>query len=200
MLTIAEYAQSRSVSYEAVRKQIVRYSLELDGHISKQGRTQYLDETAERFLDSKREKDPVFVLDDRDHVLKEKEERISELEEQLRKITQQYQMEHAVAMLAEERQKLLADQQTQLQELTERHNKIQAEKDIAVQRSHDLEIQLLTAQKDKEIESERSKALEISVEMAEKTAKEKESQLQEASQTIERLRHRGIWARILNKD
>jgi len=114
MLTIAEYAKSRSVSYEAVRKQINRYSIELDGHISRQGRTQYLDSEAEAFLDSRRQKDPVFVLDDRDRVLQEKEQRIAELEDLLQKMTLKYQAEHAVAMIAEERQVMIADQKEQI--------------------------------------------------------------------------------------
>ena len=54
MISIKDYAKNKGVSYEAVRKQVNRYKDELDGHIHKQNRTQYLDDEAVTFLDSKR--------------------------------------------------------------------------------------------------------------------------------------------------
>ena len=63
MVTLKEYASSKGCSYEAVRKQVNRYKKELDGHISKVGRTQYLDEDAVIFLDSKRASNPIIVLE-----------------------------------------------------------------------------------------------------------------------------------------
>ena len=54
MVSLKEYAKNKGVSYEAVRKQVNRYKDELKGHISKVNRTQYLDEEAVAFLDSKR--------------------------------------------------------------------------------------------------------------------------------------------------
>ena len=61
MITLKDYAKSHGVSYEAVRKQVKRYKLELDGHILVNGRTQYLDEDAQAFLDKKREGNPIIV-------------------------------------------------------------------------------------------------------------------------------------------
>ena len=74
MITLKEYAERSHVSYEAVRKQVTRYKLELDGHISKVKRTQYLDEEAVKFLDSKRQDNPVVIVET------EKNERIEQLE------------------------------------------------------------------------------------------------------------------------
>lgn len=62
MITIKDYAKSYGVSYEAIRKQVNRYKNELDGHILKNGRTQYLDDEAVAFLDSKRAETPVVIL------------------------------------------------------------------------------------------------------------------------------------------
>ncbi len=62
MISMKDYAASKGVSYEAVRKQVNRYKDELDGHIFKQGRTQYLDDEAIAFLDDKRKNNPVVVL------------------------------------------------------------------------------------------------------------------------------------------
>lgn len=74
MITLKEYAKRSNVSYEAVRKQVNRYKLELEGHISKIKKTQYLDEEAVAFLDSKRKDNPVVI------VQAEKDERIEQLE------------------------------------------------------------------------------------------------------------------------
>lgn len=63
MLSIKEYARSKNISYEAVRKQVKRYHKELEGHISVSNRTQYLDEEAIAFLDAKRESNPIVMYE-----------------------------------------------------------------------------------------------------------------------------------------
>lgn len=62
MIKLKDYAQSKGISYEAVRKQVNRYKSELEGHITKISRTQYLDDEAVAFLDSKRQENPVILL------------------------------------------------------------------------------------------------------------------------------------------
>lgn len=62
MISLKDYAKNKGVSYEAVRKQVNRYKDELTGHIHKQNRTQYLDDEAVAFLDSKRAESPVILL------------------------------------------------------------------------------------------------------------------------------------------
>lgn len=61
METIKEYAERKNVTYEAIRKQVTRYSKELKGHIIKKGRLQYLDEEAIQFLDAKRTESLIVV-------------------------------------------------------------------------------------------------------------------------------------------
>ena len=80
MLSIRDYAKNKGCSYEAVRKQVNRYKGELEGHISKVNRTQYLDEYAVEFLDSKRAANPVVVVEIG------KDEEIKRLEEENRKL------------------------------------------------------------------------------------------------------------------
>ena len=63
MLSIQEYATKQKVSYEAVRKQIKRYSKELEGHITKQNRKQYIDDFAEKFLTEKRQQSPIIIVE-----------------------------------------------------------------------------------------------------------------------------------------
>lgn len=62
MISLKDYAKNKNVSYEAVRKQVNRYKTELEGHIHKVNRTQYLDDEAVAFLDSKRTENPVILL------------------------------------------------------------------------------------------------------------------------------------------
>lgn len=62
MVSLRDYAKQKCVSYEAVRKQVKRYSKDLEGHIQKNGRTQFLDDEAVAFLDSKRQENPVVLL------------------------------------------------------------------------------------------------------------------------------------------
>lgn len=63
MISIKEYAREKNVTYEAVRKQVRRYQKELEGHISRINRTQYLDDEAVAFLDKKRAESPIIVLE-----------------------------------------------------------------------------------------------------------------------------------------
>lgn len=62
VITLRDYAKQNNISYEAVRKQVVRYASELGDHIIKDGRQQFLDEEAVAFLDAKRQKNPVAII------------------------------------------------------------------------------------------------------------------------------------------
>ena len=78
MISIKEYAQKNNVTYEAVRKQIKTYEIELKPHIHTEGRTRYIDVEGEAFLDEKRAKSPIIILEnDKQHqyeVVKEENE------------------------------------------------------------------------------------------------------------------------------
>ena len=75
MITIRDYAKENNVSYEAIRKQIKRYEDELNGHIIKQNRTQFLDDIAVAILDQHRRENPVIIVNqDTDSRLKQLED------------------------------------------------------------------------------------------------------------------------------
>lgn len=74
VISIKDYAKQNNISYEAVRQQVVRYKKELEGHLIKDGRQQFLDEEAVSFLDAKRQKNPVAIIQ------MDKDERIENLE------------------------------------------------------------------------------------------------------------------------
>lgn len=78
--SLRDYAKEKNISYEAVRKQVARYKEDLAGHIIMDGRQQFLDEEAIAFLDAKRQKSPVAIIQ------QDKDERIEELEDQVKKL------------------------------------------------------------------------------------------------------------------
>ena len=55
MISIAQYAETRGISGTAVRRQIARYSEELEGHVVVSGRRRMLDDEAIEFLDQHRQ-------------------------------------------------------------------------------------------------------------------------------------------------
>ena len=61
LVTIKQFADSQGISYEAVRKQLHKYSEELSGHVIRKGRTQYLDEKAVEFLKERRRESPIVL-------------------------------------------------------------------------------------------------------------------------------------------
>lgn len=72
VMSIKDYAKARKISYEAARQQVKRYEKELQGHISKQNRTQYLDDFAVELLDGHRQQNPVVIVNqDRDAELEQ---------------------------------------------------------------------------------------------------------------------------------
>ena len=60
---LSKFGRLISASYEAVRKQIKRYEADLEGHIIRQGNTQFLDDEAVKFLDGKRASNPVIIYE-----------------------------------------------------------------------------------------------------------------------------------------
>lgn len=62
VISLKDYAKQKNISYEAVRKQVVRYKTELSEHIVMDGKQQFLDEEAVAFLDAKRQKNPVAII------------------------------------------------------------------------------------------------------------------------------------------
>lgn len=80
VISLKDYAAQNNISYEAVRQQVVRYKDELGGHVIRDGRQQLLDEEAVAFLDAKRQKNPVAIIQ------MDKDEQIEDLEDQVKKL------------------------------------------------------------------------------------------------------------------
>lgn len=84
LISLKDYAKMKNITYEAVRKSVVRYREELEGHIIVEGKTQYLDEYAVAFLDEKRQKNPVVIIQE------SKDERIAALEAENAELLRKY--------------------------------------------------------------------------------------------------------------
>lgn len=80
VISLKDYAAQKNISYEAVRQQVVRYKDELAGHVIRDGRQQFLDEEAVAFLDAKRQKNPVAIIQ------QDKDEQIEALEGQVKQL------------------------------------------------------------------------------------------------------------------
>ena len=77
-MTLKEYASSRGIPYDTVRKQFQKFRPILEGNISKKGRASDLDKKAVDFLDSKQKSKPMVVLHrEQMHLLKKDIETLS---------------------------------------------------------------------------------------------------------------------------
>lgn len=84
VISFKQFAEEQNVSYEAIRKQIVRYSDELKDHIVRRNRTQYLDEWAVNFLKEKRKENPVILMNmDQNEQIEELKAQVEVLKNQL---------------------------------------------------------------------------------------------------------------------
>ena len=153
VMTIREFADAQGISYEAVRKQVVRYSDELSGHVIRKNRTQYLDETAVEFLKERRRESPIVLqtIDQADEIsrlqdqmealkaqlvsaqnkLLESQERIISLQEDVQKA-----IEDRVKYTA-----LLEDKEASEKKLLETEDLlrgVEAERDEALQKAREL--------------------------------------------------------------
>lgn len=61
MVTLKQFADDQGISYEAVRRQVVRYADDLRGHVVRKQHTQYLDDEAVAFLKERRRASPLVL-------------------------------------------------------------------------------------------------------------------------------------------
>lgn len=99
-VSLGDYARQKETTYEAVRKQVKRYEQELEGHIFKEGRTRFLDEYAVEFLEERRNKNPVTIINNNkaDELVAAKEE-IAELKAKIQRL--ENKNDHLTAQMTE---------------------------------------------------------------------------------------------------
>ena len=186
---IKDYAASHGVSYEAVRRQIARYSgREMDGfrisdHIIKVNRTQYLDDEATAFLDARRAQNPVVVQQEqRDETIERLRAEVDRLQKRLIAAQDEYRV-------------LLQDKH----EIELREQKLLADKDAIDGIKAAAEEAIARAEKSEEarhVAEEAAKAAQEEAERVRKAAEEASTSAAEAQERISKMESAGLMARI----
>lgn len=189
MVSIKDYAASHGVSYEAVRRQIARYSgREMDGfrisdHIIKVNRTQYLDDEATAFLDARRAQNPVVVQQEqRDETIERLRAEVDRLQKRLITAQDEYRV-------------LLQDKH----EIELREQKLLADKDAIDGIKTAAEEAIARAEKSEEarhLAEEAAKAAQEEAERVRKAAEEASASAAEAQERISKMESAGLMARI----
>lgn len=134
MENIKNYAKTRNISYEAARKQVKRYSVELEGHIRTQNRTQYLDNYAVELLDSHRQSSPIVIMQqDKDDELQQLRTENKALLQQVAALQDKLLTAQENAIAAAKQTVLLDAAQADKAALQERVKELEAERDAARQ-------------------------------------------------------------------
>lgn len=132
--SIKDYAKSRKITYEAARQQVKRYEKELQGHIRKQNRTQYLDDYAVELLDDHRQQSPVVIVNqDRDAELEQLRADKVALLQQVASLQNELIKARDNEILAAKQTVLLEAAQSDREALQERVKELEAERDEARQ-------------------------------------------------------------------
>lgn len=134
VMSIKDYARARKITYEAARQQVKRYEKELQGHIHKQNRTQYLDDYAVELLDDHRQQNPVVVVNqDRDAELEQLRSENKTLLQQVAMLQDELLTAQESAIEAAKQTVLLDAAQADKAALQERVKELEAERDAARQ-------------------------------------------------------------------
>lgn len=217
MISIKDYAMQHGISYEAARQQISRYSgREVDGfriseHISKVGRTQYLDDDAVDFLNERRSRNPVIVQQEgQSETLERMRGRIDELQTRLLAAQDEYKAllleKHSIEM---REQALITDKQqidelrAGLEDAERRAEQAEKEKEQAVEREKaaedarkKAEAEMETAQEAASEQEKRAKDAENAAQEASERADRAEQAALEAEARVEKMSRAGLLARI----
>lgn len=203
MVSIKEYAKAHGVSYEAVRSQVARYmDREVDGfcladHISKVGRTQYIDDEGAAFLDERRSRSPIVIQqEERDETIERLRTRVDELQTRLIAAQDEYRIllgeKHEIEM---REQDLIADKQMidtiKVKAAQAESRAEEAEKAQKRAEEEATDSRVRAEQQEKVAREARAEAdrLRAEVEEAKKSA-------EEAKSLAERMEQAGLFARI----
>ena len=207
MVSIKDYAASHGVSYEAVRRQIARYSgREIEGfrlseHITKVNRKQYLDDAAVDFLDVRRAQNPIVVQQEqRDETIERLRTEVDRLQKRLIAAQDEYRVllqdKHEIEL---REQKLLADKdgiasiKAAAQDAEERAAQAVERERIAVDAKDAAEAETAAIRQDLErMEANAKDAAEAATAEIERLRKEAE----EAKEKADRMDQAGLVARI----
>ena len=217
MITIKDYAKDRGVSYEAARQQIGRYmgreeeGFCLSDHVTKVGRTQYLDDEAVAFLDARRARNPVIIQQEqRDETIERLRAEVDALQkrliaaqdEKLALLQEKHQIEMREQALIADRQKI-DELRAGFEDAERRAERAEKEKEQAVEREKaaedarkKAEAEMETAQTAAFEQEKRARDAENAAQEAAERADRAEQAAREAEDKVERMSKAGLFARI----
>lgn len=203
MISIKEYAKTHGVSYEAIRQQVVRYAdKEVDGfrlaeHISKVGRTQYIDDEGAAFLDERRARSPIVIQqEERDETIERLRTRVDELQARLIAAQDEYRVlmeeKHEIEM---REQALIADKQM-IDEIKASVAEAQAKADEAEAARKKAEEEAADARARVEQQERETKEAREEADRLRAEAVEAEKSAEEAKARADRMESAGLLSRI----
>ena len=153
LVTLKQFADDQGITYEAVRRQVIRHADKLQGHIVKKDRTQYLDDEAVKILKERRRENRIVMqtIDQSDEIgrltdqleslkaqlmtaqnelLKEKD-RIISLQGELREGIEERTKYAALLEDAQDKERRLAEAEKQLSADKETIDSLRRERDSA---------------------------------------------------------------------
>lgn len=172
MVTIKDYAKKHGISYETVRRQVKQYAAELDGHTVQQGRTTFLDEIAEAFLDRHRNTNTVVLYD------KAPADLLDQLKEENRNLYQQLTVAQARIIDLQDAQRLLEAERAENLRLEASHDGLKKRLCEATQRAEAAESAAAAYEQDMDQLRQDKAALE---------------------RQVQELENRGFWARVFGR-
>lgn len=128
IISMGDYAKSKGISYEAVRRQVAKYRDELGEHCFRQNGSTYLDEEGVAFLDGKRRLSPVIVVqENQSQQLEEQEQKIAELRNRLDVLRDELARSQAQVIELQTKQIALIEDQTKYRLLLTDHEAVKEE-------------------------------------------------------------------------
>lgn len=177
MISMKDYAEQKHISYEAVRKQVVRYKQELNDHVFKQGRTQYLDDYAIDFLEQKRSVNPVIIYE------MNKDEEIASLREENNKLLRE--LTAVQKQLLEDREKLISLETAEEQKQLAIAAAVQEANKLADEAQH-IAVEKAVEAANQKAQIEKSEAVDIAKQEKDKELETVRQELEAARQELER--------------
>lgn len=164
LVTLRQFAKEKRITYEAVRKQVIKYAEELEGHIVTMDNTKYLDEYAQEFLSERRRMSPIVVkIEDAQADNGEYQAQIEALKTELLQVQKKViQLQEETRAGIEDRikyQLLIADHEEQKRKLREAEDSIrEKEEELRSEREVTRDLKNKTEEQGQQIEELRREA------------------------------------------
>jgi paraquat-inducible protein B len=148
MISFKDYATKHNISYEAVRKQVIKYEEELKGHVILKNKTRFFDDFAESFMDEHRGlsgSTTIFLHSE----VKTQSEEIETLKEKVRNLTEALAAtEHKLNVQLEAKEEW-AEERAGLKLLADKASGLEAKQEEQLRQLGALETECKQLQKDK---------------------------------------------------